>query len=162
MKKLHDILAYFCKNTHSKSDLSKARITKLVYLADWMSATETGEQMTNIQWVFNHYGPYVNDVVEFARTNPDFTVNQTVNDYGSFKEEISLTDPDRIIPIDLSQTEEKILSKILELTSPMYFNSFIDYIYSTYPVANSERYDVFDLTQLAKESKAKQPLHALH
>ncbi|MFC0274215.1 Panacea domain-containing protein [Metabacillus herbersteinensis] len=34
----------------------------MVYLADWYSALKNGKQLTNIEWYFDHYGPYVVDV----------------------------------------------------------------------------------------------------
>ena len=153
MSKLHDIIAYFCIHTESKSDLSKARLTKLVYLADWFSAQETGQPMTNIRWVFNHYGPYVNDVVDFARNHPDFVVTSTYNEYGSYKEQIDLSDSYNEPHINLLPDEERRLARILHETSPLYFNAFIDYVYSTYPVTHSNRYDSLDLARLASEQR---------
>lgn len=151
-RKLHDILAYICSHTQSNSDLSKARITKLVYLADWLSAYETGQPMTNIRWVFNHYGPYVNDVVEFAQNDPDFGVLSTYNAYGSLKEQVELTNPFAQW-LSISSEDQRRLQHILDETSSMYFGEFIDYVYATYPVRNSNKYDVLDLPRLAELAK---------
>jgi hypothetical protein len=38
MAELKDIIAYYCKQYPHKAELSKARLTKMVYLADWKSA----------------------------------------------------------------------------------------------------------------------------
>jgi hypothetical protein len=52
MSKLADVIAYLCVNYPYKHELSKARLTKLVYLSDWMSAQELGEQITKYKVVF--------------------------------------------------------------------------------------------------------------
>lgn len=72
MNKLQKIIAYFCIRYPYKGELSKARLTKLVYLADWFSALIDDHQLTDIDWLFNHYGPYVDDVFEVASRSPDF------------------------------------------------------------------------------------------
>lgn len=55
-----DIVAYFVRN--SQIELSKGRLNKLVYLADWKYALDYGKQLSSISWKFNHYGPYVNEI----------------------------------------------------------------------------------------------------
>jgi hypothetical protein len=44
MATLGDVMAYLCEHYPHKDDLSKARLTKLVYLADWKSAIERGNR----------------------------------------------------------------------------------------------------------------------
>lgn len=64
---LINIVAYILKNYPNKKDLSKARVTKMVYLVDWRAAFDLGSQATDIQWYFDNYGPFVytiNDMVE--------------------------------------------------------------------------------------------------
>jgi len=72
MSKLRDIVAYFCSNYVYKDELSKVRLTKMVYLVDWRSAITDGKQLTRIQWHFNHYGPYVEDVVASIKYDSAF------------------------------------------------------------------------------------------
>ena len=72
MNKIENIIKYLCKNYPHKNELSKARLTKLVYLADWFSALTKNKQMTNIEWVFNHYGPYVDEITSVATRSDDF------------------------------------------------------------------------------------------
>src|SRR5687767_14879894 len=92
MDKLTSVMAYFCARYPHKDELSKARLTKMVYLADWRMALEHGDQITDIQWIFNHYGPYVHDVEDRAKESPLFKVRSTVNAYGSPAEIIQLVD----------------------------------------------------------------------
>ena len=74
MTKLQNIVAYLCSMYPHKSELSNARLTKLVYLAHWFSALLDGRPMTNIEWLFNHYGPYVDDVVDSVRNTQYFSL----------------------------------------------------------------------------------------
>ena len=60
MMNIIDVAGYFIKN--SKIVLSKGRLNKLIYLADWKNCLEHNEQLTTIQWKFNHYGPYVDEI----------------------------------------------------------------------------------------------------
>lgn len=139
----------YSKITH-KSDLSKARFTKLVYLSDWKMSQEHGRSISNIDWVFNHYGPYVDDVINCAKNDIDFNVITTRNAYGSLKEQIEYVGPSQN-QLHLDSDEMRVLEEVVRETDPMYFNDFINHVYETYPVRKSNRYSVFDLPKLAKK-----------
>ncbi|MGC6344639.1 Panacea domain-containing protein [Pasteurella multocida] len=152
MNKMNSIVAYFCRNYPYKEELSKARLTKLVYLADWFSALADNHQMTDINWVFNHYGPYVDDVINSIQCcNLMFKIDYSLNTYGSEKGIISYIGNER--DINLSDREKEILDLVINKTSSMFFNDFIDYVYSTYPVKSSNRYSHLNLVNLAKDYK---------
>ena len=154
MNKLRAIMAYFSTMYPHKSELSKARLTKLVYLADWFSALLENKKMSEINWVFNHYGPYVNDVFELATIDNDFSITPEKTVYGGDKYVIGYTGKD--ISTSLSEKEKAILDAIINKTKTMYFNDFIDYVYSTYPISSNERYAKLDLVALAKQYKEDQ------
>ncbi|ENO3966438.1 SocA family protein [Vibrio vulnificus] len=152
MNKIQKIIAYFCVKYPHKGELSKARLTKLVYLADWFSALIDDRQLTDIDWLFNHYGPYVDDVVEVASRSPDFSIVSEQTMYGSDKYLISFNgyfDED-----SLPYRERQILDFVIDKTKNLYFNDFIDYVYSTYPVESRNRYSRLDLVSLAREYNA--------
>jgi hypothetical protein len=153
MNKLQQVIAYLCLNYPYKSDLSKARLTKLVYLSDWFSALNNEKQLTNIEWVFNHYGPYVDDVINAADPTVGFRrdIDQTM--YGSSKCVISFQGDDS--KIELKQDEKSILDFVINKTQNLYFNSFIDYVYSTYPVKTKERYSTLNLVALAEQYRCE-------
>lgn len=152
MTRLQNIVAYLCINYPYKLELSKARLTKLVYLADWFSSLVDEKQMTEVEWLFNHYGPYVDDVVDSVRNTRDFSLAAQENHYGSTKVVVGYQGNPNVV--DLSEREKSILDAVIDKTKGMYFNSFIDYVYSTYPVKSSDRYAKFDLVSLAKEYKS--------
>ncbi len=149
MVSLRDVVAYICKNYRHKGDLSNARVTKMVYLADWKSAIERDEQLTNITWRFDHYGPFVYDVLDTAREDPAFEVVSTSNMYGSQKELLKVAD-DVDYP-SLGGEEKEVLDFVLEESARMNWSEFIKLVYSTYPIVTQERYSKLDLIKLAHE-----------
>lgn len=149
MKKLAEMIAYFCSKYPYSNELSKARLTKLVYLSDWYSCLFQSEQMSDIDWTFNHHGPYVTDVVDIARDHQDFEVISTRNHYGSHKVVIGYTGDNQFDK--LSSLDIEIMDAIIDTTKKMYFSDFIDFVYSTYPVIANERYSKLNLKKLAQE-----------
>lgn len=152
MNKLRSIMAYIAMRYPYKNELSKARLTKLVYLSDWFSALLDDKQMTEIEWVFSHYGPYVDDVADIASRDSDFSITPEKTVYGGDKYVISYVGKN--IDYKLSDREKEIINAVIDKTKVMYFNDFINYVYSTYPVSSNERYSHMDLVSLAREYKA--------
>lgn len=151
MNKLRSIMAYIAKTYPHKNDLSKARLTKLIYLSDWFSSLLDGKQMTNIKWIFNHYGPYVDDISNIAAFDSEFSIKPEKTVYGSDKYVISYCGD--AVESSLSEREKAIIDAVIHKTETMYFNDFINYVYSTYPVSSSERYSEMNLEDLANKYK---------
>jgi hypothetical protein len=151
---LIDVITYLCVRYPSKRDLSNARLTKLVYLADWKSALEQDKQMTNIRWVFDQFGPFVYDVKDAAVADPAFVVEDTINMYGAPKTLIRLVE-DRGYP-SLSDEDQEILDWVIEKSSKMTWNDFIRLIYSTYPIMSQDRRTELDLVALAREYRSEE------
>ena len=149
MDRLESVMAYFIVKYPHKQELSNARLTKLVYLADWFSALTLKKQMTSINWVFNHYGPFVHDIENSAISNPNFEIEAGHNMFGNMKNTIKYNGD--IDDIHLNNNEKTIIQIIIRKTQPLYFNDFIDYVYSTYPIATNERYAQLKLVDLANE-----------
>ena len=158
MNNLQNIVAYFCTHYPHKGELSKARLTKLVYLADWYSSLVDGKQLTDIKWVFNHYGPYVDDVVHSVQHSNNFKITHEQTMFGSDKFLIGFNGTfDKKC---LSERVIAILNAVINNTKSLYFNDFIDYVYSTYPIVSKNRYSSLNLVQLANEYKHQQAITA--
>ncbi|CAI6141002.1 TPA: SocA family protein [Acinetobacter baumannii] len=151
MNRLQSIIAYLCIHYPYPSELSNSRLTKLVYLADWFSALADDEQLTNINWLFNHYGPYVDDVKNAVLYSHNFSLHNDQNIFGSNKNVIMFHGDDE--EIRLSDRDKRILDLVIDKTKGKYYNEFIDYVYSTYPVQSQNRYSNLDLIRLAREYK---------
>lgn len=150
-----DIVAYFVRNSTIK--LSKGRLNKLVYLADWKYSLDYGKQLSNISWKFNHYGPYVNEIensIESDLLKRFKITHQETSYFGHSKYIINLIDDSKFIaPND---SERTTLDMILKLTDKLNWTDFINLVYSTYPIKVSERGDILHLVALAKQYRNQQ------
>jgi hypothetical protein len=150
MAELHDVMAYIIQKYPVKHELSNARLTKMVYLADWRQAISQGKQITSIRWYFDNFGPFVRDVETTAAFRDDiFATDLGSNMYGQPKK--SFTMKTQNYRPQLTVSEEAAIEHIIEVTKGLYWKDFIKLVYSTHPIASSERYSFLDLVQKAKE-----------
>jgi hypothetical protein len=148
MSKLVDVMVYLLKNYPFKIELSNARLTKLIFLADWKFALKYKKQITDIQWKFDNYGPFVWDVSNTANNNPKiFKVDEIKNSYGNKKILIRLSDEN--YPIDLTNEEKNILDFVITSTKTLNWERFIQLVYSTFPILVSQKGTQLDLINLA-------------
>lgn len=151
MVELIDIISYILKYYPVKSELSNARLTKMVYLVDWRSAFDYGEQITDINWYFDNYGPFVHDVEDTINNNTDLIKRvDTYNMYGTKKTMFVLKN-ENICFDNISENIKSTIDLIIEVTKGLYWQEFINFVYSTYPIVTSERYTYLNLVQKAIE-----------
>jgi len=153
---LRDIVAYVGGNYPYKDELSNARVTKMIYLADWRSAITRGEQLTDLEWEFSHYGPYVKDVKQVAETDSAFEVVPTKNLYGGQKDLIQVAD-DITYP-SVTEDEKELLDYVISSSASKNWDDFVKLVYSTYPIVTQDRFSSLDLVELAKEYEKSIPL----
>jgi hypothetical protein len=160
MAELRDIVAYLCDRYPHPKELSNARLTKMVYLADWKSAIERGEQLTNLSWEFSHYGPYVPDVIRLARSEEEFEVEQGETIYGAQRELVRHeTESATAAAYPSLKLEDKdLLDFVIRSVEDKSFTEFVKLVYSTYPIVTQDRYSKLDLVNLASEYKEVAPL----
>ncbi len=152
MVKLIDIILYILKNYPHKNELSNARLTKMIYLIDWRSAFDNGKQITNIKWYFDNYGPFVHDVEEEIVNHPELIhIVETKNIFGKRKKLYRLVDDN--VKLSIPTDIEKIINTTISVTKGFYWQQFINFIYSTYPIVTSERYTYLNLIEKAKAYK---------
>ena len=90
----------------------------------------------------------MDDIIDTAKQNTLFTISNSQNFYGDNKLIISCNEN---YQPNVSVEEKKIMDFVIEKTKSMYFNEFIDYVYSTYPISSQQRYLNLDLISLANE-----------
>lgn len=146
---LKDVMVYLLKNHPAAEDLSKARLTKLVYLADWKSAIKRSSQITSVNWYFDNFGPYVKDVQSLARLDKDFKIVDTVNERGNSKQIITLQN--HSASYNLSDEDREILDFVIKATATKNWSAFIQLVYSTYPIRSQPRFSDLDLVTLAND-----------
>jgi len=153
---LKKMIIYICVAYPDKWDLSDARLTKMIYLADWKYALKYGEKLTGIEWVFNHYGPYVPDVLNCAKScHSELSLEYGANAYNTPKTVIKAKDNIQKPNLDSKVTD--VLDFVIEKAVKRSWNQFIQLVYSTYPIYMQPRYSKLDLVELAKEYKEKFP-----
>ncbi|MCR4511112.1 Panacea domain-containing protein [Pseudomonas sp. 32.2.56] len=151
MDSLVNIIGYILKNYPFPDDMSNSRITKLIYLSDWKSAIERGETVSGINWYFNHHGPYVDDIIDTLTKNECFEVITTQTIFGGKKKLARLKSPDETFEVE--EFTEKCLKFVVKKTKDRKYDDFIEFVYSTYPVVVTEKYNKLDLVELAKDYK---------
>jgi arsenite-activated ATPase arsA len=149
--KIDNVLRYIVRYYPFDFELTKTRLTKLIYLIDWESSLESGAQLTDIEWYFNHYGPYVSDVFDTADEDSDLRIVEKVSNFGTKKFLVESKIEKSELQFELNESERKIIDKVIDKTKSMNWNEFIDYVYSTFPIVKSEKYGVLNLVKLAEE-----------
>ena len=145
-KKLRSIVRYIVKNYPYPDELTKTRITKLVYLIDWENIKKNNKQITDINWYFDHYGPYVSDVLDEADKDDCVRIESTTSNFGTIKYIVRpKNDKNELIYNNLTDDEISIIEKVIQDTKSFSWNKFIDYVYSTEPIKESDRYSSLDL-----------------
>ena len=52
----------------------------MVYLSDWLNSLKNGEQLTNINWYYDNYGPFVWEIYNSIIEHEDlFSIKITNN-----------------------------------------------------------------------------------
>ena len=115
--KLRSVMRYIVKNYPYPDDLTKTRITKLVYLIDWENVKEYGSQITNIEWFFDHYGPYVSDVLDEADEDKTVSINSTISNFGTVKYIVKpKRDKEELLYDDLTDNDKDIIDRVIDKT----------------------------------------------
>ncbi|ERL25940.1 MULTISPECIES: Panacea domain-containing protein [unclassified Leptotrichia] len=143
--KLKDVLSYIVKNYPYSDDLTKTRTTKLVYLVDWEYIKKYGRQLTSIEWFFDHYGPYVSDVLDEADKDRRISIKKTKSNFGTVKYMVMPKFTKNDIVYSLTTDEIEVIDDVIEKTKLLSWNQFIRYVYDTSPIKNSEKYKKLDL-----------------
>ncbi len=147
-------LRYIVENYPYPNDLSKTRITKLVYLSDWEMAQKQKRQITEIDWYFDHYGPYVSDVLDEADEDKEIKIEETYSAFGTKKYVVKKKRTEDFLDSpNLSSYEKDIINKVIEDTYLLSWNNFIAYVYDTYPIRVVDKYRKLNLAELASSIK---------
>ncbi|ADH98312.1 Panacea domain-containing protein [Salisediminibacterium selenitireducens] len=143
---ISDVLLYFINKYPYPDELSKTRITKMVYLADLYKTQVIGEQLTEIKWYFDHYGPYVSDVYDAAKKDNRISFENTFSAFGHPKTVIRKNNTQEDLEyLYLEEEDKKILDQVIEETKYLNWTDFIDFVYNTKPIITNDKYNYLDL-----------------
>ena len=146
------VLRYIVKNYPIPEELTKTRTTKLVYLVDWEMAKRKHRQLTDIEWKFDHFGPFVSDVYDAADEDKELSIVKKQSAFGTTKYIVqSKNDRERLEYPDLDRETQAIIDDVIDKTRNLYWNGFIEYVYDTYLIKHVQKYNHLNLVQLAEE-----------
>lgn len=150
VSRVADIAAYFCEHYPHKQEISNGRLTKMIYLADWRSSQLFQRQITNVEWFYDYFGPYVHDVMRAVEADNRFEVVAQENIHGNPMKLIKMGKSANIL---LPLEQKEILDHVINKTSPMAWNQFIKLVYSTYPITRGSKFAKLDLPRFAVAQK---------
>jgi len=148
---LGDIVYYIVSNYKWNSPLSNARLTKIVFLTDWNFCLKEWKQATWINWYFDSYGPYVNDVISFVESSEHLSKKYSMTMFWWYKTEIKVIKKRE--DFDIPEKLSKSINFVMDETSKFNFNDFIDFVYSLYPIQISEKFTYLNLPLMAHDYK---------
>lgn len=155
-----EIVYLLCKKYPYKKELSRSRLTKLVYLVDLDHYRKFHKLATEIDWKYDNHGPFTWDVHEAAQSLHDTTgiidIEEKANMFGSRKMEYVIRDGKEMETASLDKTIIACIDSVIEETKQLNYNDFIKYVYKTAPMENAEQYYELDFSKvLLKENKPK-------
>lgn len=154
MPPLQNVLQYIARKYPHPEELSNARLTKLVYLADWRSCLTRGKQITGLKWFFHNYGPFLPDIQSCAEAHPDLFIIEKLENYRGNPKTLFRDRPAASrLPLDPSVAE--LLDHVIDRTEKLNWEDFIRLVYGTYPIVASSRFTDLDLPALADEWNSK-------
>lgn len=150
MANLIDIIAYVLIKCNNSEKLSKYRVTKMIYLADWCSMVIYKKRLTNIAWFFDNYGPFVWDIYDTIKNNKQlFKEEHDKTPSGADKILFKILDSS-YVP-NITEEQKQVIDYVILHTINLETSDFTKLIYSTYPIRTTNRYSFIDLEKKAKE-----------
>ncbi|MNL38335.1 hypothetical protein D3C87_1605380 [compost metagenome] len=123
----------------------------MIYLADWKNVLLTQEQISDTKWYYNHYGPFVKNIIDDIKKSEYFEIFPSQNSYGGDKEIIKLKENINDDILNLSSNERETIDFVINICSKLNWSDFITLVYSTYPVMNNPKMSELNLIKAAKE-----------
>lgn len=148
--KPNNILHYLVDKYPYPDDLTRLRVTKLIYLIDWKAVQKTGQQLTDITWSLGQYGPTTETIIETVDKDSGLTFLETVSNFGTKKYLLKITVPDEQLSYNLSSEDRHLIDTVINETKDLFWNNFMDHVYQTPPVIQAKSYDVLNLENFAK------------
>lgn len=136
------------------STASKAKLLKLVYLADIEHVRKTGSTLTGFEWLFYLYGPWAADfdnTLEQLQSEGVIDVRDWTDT--SFEgKEIRIADPLDLGKV-IADTDEYFRTKrMIDTFATLSTPELLDYVYfSTEPMEGAEKLKPLDFTKVSRE-----------
>ena len=129
---LVDLLYVIAKRYHERNNygLGRTKLLKLAYLAEVFFKRLTGKRLTDADWVFWQYGPYVMDYPKVLHSNA-FVIEPTEDDFQP------VLPAEDYRQSDLNMDAKLAISRAMEFAGED-LNELLDYVYfDTEPMMNT-------------------------
>ena len=156
MATLKDLVAFVISEYPKPDELTRARLTKLLYLADVEWAWRRGEQLTDIQWFWDDYGPFVPDAGGSVKTLEEEEKVKVLADttpFGKPKHWYEWIAPKPPEDLHLPEEVRDMLKKLISQTWHLSFGLFLQQVYGTAPMKSSEQYQPLDVSGVMKKQR---------
>ena len=111
-----------------KIELTENRLLYILYLIDWKSAIEERKQLTNLTWIYKQ-GPDIEDKEVIFNIYSDIDQNNCF----------------------LTSSEKMIITTTIKIHLTRNYSELTRFVISTYPIIGSNKGEVLNLVDLAKE-----------
>jgi len=137
--------------------LSKTKLIKLTYLVEYYYYRNNQKRLTNEEWFFYLYGPYLFNYDEYLKRSP-FSIEE-VNEESDFK--VVVRDEDYFRKENITDFDVKqLIKKIVAEYGNKNLNEILDFIYfETEPMLYADRRgDKLDFSHIQPRPKIKKQL----
>lgn len=140
-RKLEEMIQFFV-NRLDRSQLTRTKLVKLLFLADQKHFDSTGDKLSNTTYIKYYYGPFSQDIIDKADELANQDRVRIKRGRGS-KGKFYLYEPgsDRE-PVGLSLEEEEFLSDVLEEYGFRDTKNLVDEVYDEYDIDEYDKFDV--------------------
>jgi len=158
IKKL--IIRIWQNGLQNRRPVGQVRATKLMYLIEWEYFAWKRERLTQLDWIYLHYGPWSSTLSKILQE--EFKAPTEKEQEGRFRQ-VSWTPSefDRIdtrLPFEL----EGIAQRVFDTFGSMPTEDIVSYVYfNTEPMQYAERRQSLDFTKTRKPLKPFNPVGAL-
>jgi len=126
-----------------EAEISTIRLVKLFYLIDLEYFNHHGKTLTEINWVYHHYGPYffeINDILRSASIDLDAREVLTKSGRGFTYKSLEEQNISKDVDFSTEQQINRVLKKWGLEDTPVMLN----YVYSTLPIKYGKRGNPLD------------------
>lgn len=153
MAQLRDVAAYLCNRYPHKQELSKARLSKMVYLAELRSAATEGHRLTDRTWILTTQGPYLGDLEELSLQERSFRFVEATSIYGDPMELVTV--PDDVGWPSLTEDDVRVLDQVIKESAAKEWEDLYSFVCATVPPLVQEHGTTLDLGLVAQRCRSR-------
>ncbi|MCZ6653218.1 MAG: Panacea domain-containing protein [Planctomycetota bacterium] len=151
---LPNLIIYIIRKCREKhAPLGQTLATKLLYIIEWDHYKHHQRRLTDVSWVFLHYGPWSPELSSLLRA--DFAMQDDFQDWGNFQPVVyteNKLDYHKVtLPAELKLSVNCIIEQFAERPMP----EILDFVYyDTEPMRSAqERGEALDFSTIVPASK---------